>query len=142
MKLILQREKSSLISTIGELAMNGKFFCYTLEDPVREKKISGVTAIPAGMYQIGISWSLRFKQMMPLLLNVPNFTGVRIHVGNYAKDTDGCILVGESRGDTAVYSSVAAYRRLFAVLNEAKSRGEQITITIKDYNQWMLEESK
>ena len=84
MKLLLKRLHKTQNSTIGELYVDGKFECYTLEDVERKEKIYAKTAIPKGTYQVIINMSNRFKKLMPLLLNVPNFEGVRIHTGNYA----------------------------------------------------------
>jgi hypothetical protein len=97
MKILLKRLHKTSNSTIGELSINGKFECYTLEDVERESKIYGKTAIPKGTYEIVMTMSNRFKVVLPLLLNVPNFEGVRIHAGNSAKDTEGCILLGQNR---------------------------------------------
>ncbi len=101
--LELKRDTFTEKSTIGTLVLDDEFLCDTLEDPVREgsdgildqgEKIPGETAIPRGTYQVIINISTRFKREMPLLLHVPFFTGVRIHNGNTAAHTDGCILVG------------------------------------------------
>lgn len=79
--MIIQLKRKSKINdcTFGEILINNKFFCYTLEDKIREIKIPGQTAIPAGEYEIIINRSVRFKRLMPLLLNVPNFAGIRMH---------------------------------------------------------------
>ena len=90
MELTLTRTDFTNDSTIGELSVNGKFECFTLEDKVRPVKIKGMTAIPAGAYEVVINFSERFQRPLPLLLNVPNFDGIRIHAGNTAKDTEGC----------------------------------------------------
>lgn len=94
MKIEVRRTFKGTECTIGKLYIDGSYFCDTLEDAVREKKIAGITAIPAGEYKVKKSYSPRFKKTLPEILNVPNFTGVRIHAGNTAKDTDGCILLG------------------------------------------------
>lgn len=92
--------------TIGKLYIDGAYFCDTLEDTVRNgQKIAGKTAIPAGIYKVRKTMSPRFKRILPEILNVPNFTGVRIHEGNTAKDTDGCLLVGLNRAKGAVLCS-------------------------------------
>ena len=85
--------------TIGNLYIEDKLFCWTLEDVVREKgiKIQGKTAIPENIYKLNISYSNRFKRDMIEILNVNNFTGVRIHGGNTAEDTEGCILVAHNK---------------------------------------------
>lgn len=81
--------------TIGKLYIDGAYFCDTLEDTVRTgEKVYGKTAIPAGTYKVKMTWSPRFKRYLPELLNVPNFSGVRIHSGNTATDTEGCLLLG------------------------------------------------
>lgn len=84
MKLVLQRTHEVNDSTFGKLLLNNKLLNYTLEDKVRAVKIKHQTAIPSGEYQIIINKSERFKQLMPLLLNVPDFEGIRIHKGNFA----------------------------------------------------------
>lgn len=91
---VLQRKPSGENETLGELTLNGKHVCDTLEPKVREVKETGYTAIPAGRYKITITRSNRFKRDMPLLDNVKNFAGVRIHSGNSFADTEGCIIVG------------------------------------------------
>ena len=93
-ELVLIRKIYSHKSTIGELFIDNSLFCNTLEDVVRKVKIYGETAIPSGRYEVVINFSKRFKCNMPLLLNVPNFEGIRIHPGNNKDNTEGCILLG------------------------------------------------
>lgn len=131
MKLSVVRSLSKNGCTLGELFVDGKFQCYTLEDEVREKKVAGKTAIPKGAYQVTIDLSTRFGKLMPHVLNVPGFTGIRIHSGNTAENTDGCILVGNTKGVSSIGESRAAYSILFAMLSEAKRNGEEITLTIE-----------
>lgn len=122
MELQVKRTDFTDNSTIGELSVNGQFECYTLEDKVRPVKIAGKTAIPAGRYEVIIDFSQRFGRLLPLLLNVPNFEGVRIHPGNAAADTEGCILVGEEKSQDFVGQSRAAFDRLFAKLSAAAEK--------------------
>lgn len=83
--------------TLGKMTIEGTDFqCLTLEDAIRKKKILHETAIPAGRYHCVISFSPKFQRRLPEILNVPNFTGVRIHEGNFTYDTSGCLLVGET----------------------------------------------
>ncbi len=91
------------------------------------EKIPGETAIPFGIYDVILSYSLRFKQELPLLKNVPNFEGVRIHAGNTIKDTEGCILVGTDYAGDALLESRKALRKLLIALKESP---DEITITI------------
>ncbi len=111
MKLILARKDLQAERTIGELRTEGgDFLGYTMEDTVRPagEKVPGKTAIPAGTYEVTITFSDRFKRPLPLLLNVPMFTGIRIHPGNTEVDTEGCILVGKHReGDRITESRIA-----------------------------------
>lgn len=106
MKIELKRYifNTDVRSTIGDLLIDGKWFCYTLEDEIRAdgKKIDGKTAIPAGEYKVKLTWSPRFKKNLPLIYNTEdgkvdingvNFEGVRFHGGNTEKDSHGCPLV-------------------------------------------------
>lgn len=97
MKLLLKRIALKEKYTIGKLYIDGEFFSDTLEDPVRDEKIYGETAIPKGTYKVTITLSPRFRRWLPLLHDVPNFEGVRIHRGNTPEDTHGCILVGQNK---------------------------------------------
>lgn len=144
MDLKLTRETYSPKSTIGALRINGTFFCYTLEDVCRdhnrdgdlndqgEAKVYGETCIPAGRYQVIINMSNRFKKMMPLLLNVPGFEGIRIHNGNIPKHTHGCPLVGSTKAVDFVGNSVDTFDKLMLRLKMGVKPGEQIWITIED----------
>ena len=116
-------------STIGTLSINGVFECFTLEDRVRPVKIHGATAIPAGIYEVAITFSDRFQRPLPLLLNVPNFAGIRIHPGNTAEDTEGCILVGTTERKDFVGNSRVAFKALFTKLDAALRR-EKVFIEV------------
>lgn len=118
MKMKLRRTFKGTEYTIGKLYLNDEYFCDTLEDVVRPagRKIAGKTAIPAGEYKVVLTESKRFKKLLPLLINVPNFTGVRIHSGNTHHDTEGCILVGENKVKGRVINSRATMNRLMARL--------------------------
>jgi hypothetical protein len=132
MLLVIQREWISEECTIGRLFVDGRFFGYTLEDVERDVKVKGMTAIPKGSYEIIISYSRKFKRLLPLVLNVPNFKGIRIHTGNSAMDTEGCILVGTNRSqdNRFVLNSKLAFEKLMNIL-EVKSKSEKIILTIK-----------
>lgn len=133
MLLELQRKPSSANATIGELFLNGVHECYTLEDVVRPAKIQNETAIPSGGYDVTITFSNRFGKRMPLLESVPNFSGIRIHCGNTDKDTDGCILVGNSIVNSDdVGGSRVAFDELFPKLSDAFEANDPIRIVIKD----------
>ena len=126
MKIEVKRLYKTENSTIGELTIDGKFECYTLEDKERDVKIKGETAISKGTYKVIINQSNRFKKLLPLLLNVPNFDGVRIHPGNSNHDTEGCILVGQSISKDYISKSRKAFEKLFKKMQLAK----EITLTI------------
>lgn len=136
MKLTLKRIALRPTYTIGRLYIDGEYFCDTCEDKVRdtnkngvfyEKKVYGETAIPYGTYTIILSMSNRFKRVLPLLLDVPYFEGVRIHSGNTAKDSLGCILVGENKQVGKVLNSRKTENRLMQILN---ATNEDIEIEI------------
>ena len=120
MQITVKRLHKTNTSTIGELLIDGLFECYTLEDIERPVKIKAETAIPKGTYKVIINQSNRFKRLMPLLLNVPNFEGVRIHAGNTNHDTEGCILVGRTRSKDFIGQSRKAYEKLFKKMQAAK----------------------
>lgn len=99
MNIVLIRNIYTPVNTIGDLLINHSVYCHTLEDVVRQKgsqKVPGEMAIPSGRYQVVLSMSQRFKRIMPELLYVQNFEGIRIHGGNTAKDTEGCIIVSKN----------------------------------------------
>jgi hypothetical protein len=131
-KLQLERLQLDPEVTIGSLSVDGAWECWTLEDTVRAAgvKIYGKTAIPAGRYQIVVTHSPRFKRELPLLVNVPGFEGVRIHPGNTAADTEGCILVGQDRHSKSIGRSRVAFDQLFAKIVRARSRGEVVTLEV------------
>ena len=130
MELKLIRETKTNDSTIGKLYINEIYHCYTLEDKEREVKVQNVTAISKGRYEVIVNFSNRFQQQMPLLLNVPNFEGVRIHWGNYSKDTEGCILLGTTKGVNMIGNSRTAYAKFMSVINKVAKK-EKIYITIE-----------
>lgn len=124
--------------TIGKLYVDGKYFCDVLEDVDRgldssmneseilKKKVKGQTAIPTGHYVINITYSPKYKRMMPLLLDVKGFSGIRIHSGNTSKDTEGCLIVGKNKKVGMVLESRDTYKRLFEMMQGEKN----ITIDI------------
>lgn len=135
MELKLNRIFLGSSATIGELLINDKHLCDTLEDRVRPEgeKVYGKTAIPEGTYEVKLTHSPRFKKILPEILNVPNFSGIRIHTGNSSKDTEGCIIVGTWDGEKEdwVGNSRIAFDELMALLEEATNNKEKVTITVK-----------
>ena len=123
MKLKLERFEYGSTFTIGRFYIDGIYHCFSLEDVVRQgAKIDGQTAIPVGTYNVIIDVSTRFGKQLPHVLDVPNFTGIRIHPGNTSKDTEGCILLGYTwEGGDKISLSKAAFNNFFAKLQEAKT---------------------
>lgn len=133
MDLVLQRDDLTAERTIGKLSVDGAPECFTLEDVVREgPKVIHETAIPAGTYRVVITRSQRFGRMLPLLLDVPDFEGVRIHAGNGAGDTSGCLLVGMNRAHDSILSSQLALSALQPKIAGALARGELVTIDVRN----------
>ncbi|GAB2571773.1 DUF5675 family protein [Spirosoma areae] len=140
MELRLSRIDRAATYTGGILSVQkaGKWvpLCSTLEDPIRELgpagegKIKGNTAILAGRYRVKLTFSERFGKVLPLLLGVLFFAGIRIHVGNWTADTDGCILVGLKREGNTLKGSIAAMKLLMDVLTQADKDNQAIYITI------------
>jgi len=142
MELELTRSAKTSKSTIGELTINGVFECFILEDkdrglrkdmPISElivMKIKTRTAIPTGRYEIVVSFSDKFQKMLPLLLDVPAFAGIRIHPGNTDANTEGCLLPGKTKSPDMIGSSRVAFTALFDKIKAALQR-EKIFITVK-----------
>lgn len=141
MELLLERKELNKSYTSGTLSIDGKYFCATLEDTNRdlnkngkfdgaESKIYGETCIPFGTYEVIVTMSNKFKRELPLLLNVPHFEGIRIHRGNYTKDSYGCILVGEKCNKGVLSNSTPYEIKLTSLIKEAINKKEKVTIKI------------
>lgn len=138
MQFVLRREPSIGPATLGTLACDGDFLCWTLEDRVREQvgqpvaawKVAGETAIPAGLYQVTLTYSPRFGIPLPLVADVQGFAGIRIHAGNRPADTEGCILVGLDRGEGWVGRSREALGIVIKRIRGAMDLGESITLAV------------
>lgn len=140
MRLTLKRIANKKTYCIGKLYINGKYFCDTLEDvdrgldstmteeEIKKIKVKSETAIPTGIYKIILNYSPKFKKVMPLITNVKGYSGVRIHTGNSAKDTEGCLLVGKNTVVGRLTESRKMYDALFKRLQQKGSN--DITIEI------------
>ena len=128
--------------TEGEMYIDGKYFCKTLEDKNRdlnrngkfdngEKKVYGETCIPFGKYNVSLTMSQKFGRKLPLIEDVPEFSGIRIHRGNKPADTLGCILVGEAVKNGWLSNSTPIEKALVEQMGIAISNGEDVTITIE-----------
>jgi hypothetical protein len=143
MKLLLKRKFKCETYTVGDLFIDGKFFCHTIEDCVRllpetcpdtpngiscrcKEKVYAQTAIPAGEYKVTMEISPKFGRVLPRLHNVPHFLGILIHSGNSAGNSAGCIIVGDNTAKGKVTNSRAVSDRLNALLGREKD----ITIEI------------
>ena len=134
MELILKRRFKGKHYTIGTLSVDGVAFCDTLEPTDRgyspnepQRKVPGQTAIPTGRYRVVLTHSPRFGRTLPLLVGVPGFEGVRIHAGNYPRDTQGCILVGHNTRRGMLTDSKRTLEALMERIN-----GEEVYIVISD----------
>lgn len=126
--------------TIGKLYIDGVYFCDTVEDKdrglndsmeestIKSRKVYGETAIPLGTYKVEITYSPKFKKNLPLLYNVKGFEGIRIHSGNTAKDSLGCIIVGKNKKVGMVLDSRSTMTKLMKILTNTK---ENIWLTIR-----------
>ena len=139
MKLKLVRKYRKETYTIGKLYVDGVYFCDTIEDKDRglddsmglaeimTKKRYGETAIPYGTYKVEITYSPKYKRLMPEIKNVKGYSGIRIHSGNTAKDTLGCLIVGKNTQVGMVTESRKTYNKLFALMKDAKDIVIEIT---------------
>lgn len=136
MKLLLKRIFLGDTYTIGKLYIDGKYFCDTLEDKVRdlnkdgdlndkgEGKVYGKTAIPYGSYSVVYNWSPKFRRNMPRILNVKHFEGILIHYGQTSKNSAGCVLVGENKVKGQLANSMTIFNRLISLFEMEKERGK------------------
>lgn len=126
--------------TIGHLYIDGDYYCDVLEDTdrglssdmseeeIKRIKIYSKTAIPTGRYKVEVTYSPKFKRHLPLLIGVKGFSGIRIHSGNSAEDTLGCLLVGYNKVKGQVINSRVTSDKLTALLRNCT---EEIYITIE-----------
>jgi hypothetical protein len=140
MHLVLDRQFAVGDATIGTLSIDGKFHCFTLEDVIREKKVFAKTAIPAGAYHVYLCESPKFSdkyeklgrgRIVPLIADVPGYKGIRIHCGNKASHSEGCVLVGYYWDKKSAYidKTHEAFKGLMAKL---KGSGKHLRITIRN----------
>jgi hypothetical protein len=137
MRIILHRTEFFEKSTLGHLFVDDGFECWTLEDAVRPMgpdgsgKVFGATAISSGTYKVTIDFSQKFQKNMIHILDVPWFTGIRIHSGNTDLNTEGCVLVGQERlGDDYIHGGSIALPILQSKIQGALDKGESVDITI------------
>lgn len=139
-KLLIKRIAKQPNYTIGKLYIDDKYYCDTLEDTdrglkqtdslvsIKTHKIYGKTAIPTGEYYVNLTYSPKFKRILPVIQNVKGYEGIRIHSGNTADDTEGCILVGYNTVKGMVVKSKATLERLIKILLQGD---DKIIITIE-----------
>ena len=150
MRIKVIREILTPTETLGSLFINEKFFCYTLEDVdrhlnndqseeyIKAHKVKDQTAIPSGNYRVILSMSNRFKRIMPEVLNVKGFQGIRLHGGNTHKDSSGCILVAKQRNvnKPSSWQGIKNWvfgsqeKQLIAEMQKALSKGDKIDLSI------------
>lgn len=142
MKLLLIRQHIRDTYTIGHLLIDGEYYCDVIEDRIRDRnadgdlddqdegKVYGETAIPYGTYDIELTYSPKFKRVLPMLKGVRHFTGIRIHRGNTAEDSYGCLIVGENKIPGKVINSTGYETGLIMGMHAAVKRKETIKIEI------------
>lgn len=142
MEILVVRKDRTEESTVSEVYVDGKFECWAIEDKdrglkdsmseadIKKLKVHGKTAIPTGRYQVVLSFSNRFQKYLPEVLHVKGYAGIRIHPGNTAADSEGCILPGKAKGKNVVQQSRPAFEALFKKM-KAVEKKEKIFITIQ-----------
>lgn len=139
MKILVESFLKEKDCTVSKLYIDGVFKCFTMEDEIRTLKVRGETAIPEGIYEIGLRWSPKFSPVynhkMLWILNVPGFEFVLIHWGNTDDDTDGCLLLGDKigilNGQTCVEHSRDTYLKIYKIITDRMNAGEKVTIEYK-----------
>jgi len=128
MKLLVNRTDFTSLSTEGELLVDGQPFGFSLEPP-RKFDNTKPRAIPPGTYNVTIRFSPKHNRLLPHVENVPGFDDIEIHIGNWPKDTLGCLIVGQKKDHDFVGGSKVEFDALFQKMTEAKEKSEPITIT-------------
>lgn len=152
MKIIIDRVYKYPKYTVGEVYVNGNFYCYSMEDTdrglhvdmpmryLRERKVYGETAIPCGTYEVIIDYSPKFKRYMPhvmyrneedKLVEVPSFSGIRLHPLNTAEDSLGCIGFGDWQGSNRIVNSKAYTAMLTDKIQKARNKKEKVILEIR-----------
>ncbi len=141
MEITLERKIKNATSTEGNLYINGKWFCHTIEDVVRAKaggwksklKVFSKTAIPYGRYPVLVTWSERFKRQLTGVFSVPDFTGIRIHNGTSEQSSAGCIIVSykDDPKNEKLVNDRGAMNDLCVLVDKAQAT-EKIYLTIVD----------
>lgn len=139
-ELSLKRRVLALLFTLGGLTAGGYHY-FTVEDTVRPLsqctattcigKIDGKTAIPPGRYEIRDTYSPKFKRKVLELVGVPGFQGIRIHSGNTAEDTEGCLILGEVQTKNGVAQSAKAMARFNKFVRGELAQGKRVYLTIQ-----------
>lgn len=137
MLIALKRHKFGDVFTLGTMHIDGLFLGYTCEDEDRkleevgvDAKIKGKTAIPRGRYEVVLSFSNRFQKIMPEVLSVPGFSGIRVHAGNSAANTSGCPLLGAEQTETGVRDCAAVNSTLKRRIQLALDRNECVWLEV------------
>jgi hypothetical protein len=145
MKIVVDRFTSTKEETLGRLFIDGRQYCYTLEDEKRDIKVHGETRIPVGVYKLGLRNSPHFSPKtghdMLWVKDVPGFNYILIHSGNTDKDTEGCLLVGsifEKKNERiTILRSKEAYNLIYPIISEAVKKGE-VTIEYRDFDSKLI----
>lgn len=124
MHITVQRRDLKDDRTLGAVLIDGVHFAYTLEDAVRDVKVQDATAIPPGVYEVIVNYSNRFARQLPMLLNVPGFTFIRIHGGNGPQNTEGCILVGKESDGERIWNCSGVVSELTFRIRNATTTGK------------------
>lgn len=134
---VVRPAESNGLTTIGKMYIDNVFFANTLEDKIRNQngncslKVQNQTCIDFGTYTVVLSMSNHFGKVMPEILNVKCFAGIRIHGGNFPKDTEGCILIGAQTDEISkIWDCSGVVEVLIDKLQAAQNVGEKVTIEI------------
>lgn len=128
LKLLLKRQVLNEHYTMGELFVDGDYYCDTLEPPISADKHP---AIIPGTYNVQMFPSQKFRALRPILIGVIGRSGILIHEGNYVRNTQGCILVGQNIGRGRLQNSKEKLSPLARWIKDSLKRDIEVTITIE-----------